>query len=253
MNRKIIIFAALVVSVALLSCSSVALPVQIGTAEAHTYRHHYWHYSNQQSSSTATSTSVQITTTPVTTAPATTNVVPINNLQQPIKWELTYGTGPQIIHLDSTVTYNNQASIRIDRHTITDINSAREINSDGISAKPGQHIVFTCWMKTTESGYGDTNPYSGARIGIDFYRNGQRIGSVQSPTYPDTDQGVRINYVNWGTSQWTQRTIDFTVPQTISGQTPSGMILWMQVWSSTYGSTDPGHAWFANAQLYINP
>jgi hypothetical protein len=196
--------------------------------------------------------------------PTATSTPLLNNLAPlPSAWHLTYGTGPQIIHLDTSVTYNGQPSIRLDRHTSADINTGRECNTGGIRIKPGDHIVFKCWMKTTASGYGDTNPYSGARIGIDFY-NSQRIAALQSPTYPDTNLGVRQNYVNWGTSQWTQRTIEFVVPQTIpadgwigypagSLQTPTAMILWIQVWSSTYGSTDPGQAWFANTELYINP
>jgi hypothetical protein len=197
------------------------------------------------------------TSTP-TPIPAPTNLAPISTA-----WSLTYGTGPQIIHLDTSVTYNGESSIRLDNHTSADINTARECNSISFSAHPGDHIVFSCWMKTSASGYGDTNPYSGARIGIDFY-NSKRIAGLQSPTYPDTDTGVRLNYVNWGTSQWTKRTIDFVVPQTMtadgwsgwpqgSQQTPTGMILWMQVWSSSYGSTDPGQAWFAHVELYKNP
>jgi hypothetical protein len=183
----------------------------------------------------------------VGTAQAATNLAPLK------VWDLTYGTGPQIIKLDYAVTYNGQPTIRLDRHTSADMNNARECNTNGIRIQPGDRIVFKCWMKTTKSGFGDTNLYSGARIGIDFYGSGRCLGAVQSPTYPDTHLGVRQNYVNWGTSQWTERTIQFTVPKTIGGITPTAMILWMQVWSSTYGSTDPGQAWFANPQLYKNP
>jgi len=190
-------------------------------------------------------------------SPSPNNLAPIPN-----GWSLTYGADPQIIHLDTTVTYNGNPSIRLDQHTSADLNTARESNSFWIPISPGDHVVFSCWMKTTDSGYGDTNPYSGARIGIDFYSN-KRIGSLQSATYPETDQSVRLNYVNWGTYQWTKRTIDFIVPQTVTADgygyptgtlvAPTGMILWLQVWSSTYGSTDPGQAWFADARLYINP
>jgi len=209
----------------------------------------------------ATPTSTPMSTpTPNPTATPTPSPIPTstpsanNNLAPlPAAWDLTYGTGPQIIFLDSSVTFNGEPTIRLDQHTSADMNSARECNSGGYSIKPGDRVVFSCWMKTTASGYGDTNPYSGARIGIDLYASSTRIGALQSATYPDTDVGVRLNYVNWGTSQWTKRTIDFVVPQTIGGATPTGMILWLQVWSSTYGSTDPGQAWFANTELYINP
>jgi hypothetical protein len=205
---------------------------------------------------TVTTTTTTSTPTP-TTSPNTANLAPLS------AWSLTYGTGPQIIKLDTYVTYNGESSIRLDRHTSADVNTARECNSKGFSVKPGDHVVFSCWMKTSASGYGDTNPYSGARIGLDFY-NTKRITGLQSATLPENDISVRQHYVNWGTSQWTKRTIDFVVPQTIradsasywtegSQQVPTGLVLWMQVWSSTYGSTDPGQAWFAHPELYINP
>jgi hypothetical protein len=34
--------------------------------------------------------------------------------------------------------------------------------------------------------------------------------------------------------------------------TPTAIIPWMQVWSSTYGAADSGQAWFADAELYIS-
>ena len=165
--------------------------------------------------------------------------------------------------LDTSVTYNGMPSIRLDKTATTSNNLNRECDSITISVKPGNHIVFKCWMKTTASGLGDTNPYSGARIGIDFYDN-MRISALQSPTYPNTAEGERQMYVNWGTSEWTLRTIDFILPSTMAADgylghpiggsyTPTCIILWMQVWSSTYGATDSGKAWFANPQLYIYP
>lgn len=186
-----------------------------------------------------------------------TNLAPI-----PTGWFFSYGSGHQIIQLDTTVVHNGNPSIRIDQHTSADVNTARECNSIWIPVKPGDHLVFKCWIKISNSGYGDTNPYSGARIGVDFY-DSLRIGSLQSPTYPETDGGVLANYVHWGTNGWVQRTIEFIVPNTMptdgyprsagGSYIPTGVILWMQVWSSTYGSTDPGQAWFANAEFYINP
>lgn len=183
----------------------------------------------------------------------------------PDHWELTYGGGPQIIYLDYSVTRSVSPSIRLEPHVEgVDINTARECDGTWYNVVPGDHIVARCWMKTTESGFGDTNPFSGARIGFDFYgdqnlpHNGQ-LNGVASPTYPQTDQGVLDNYVHWGTSNWTQRTIEFIVPATVisiwDGQphVVTSIVMWLQVWSGTYGGTDPGKAWFADAELYINP
>ena len=191
-----------------------------------------------------------------------TNLAPI-----PTAWPLDYGSGPQIVFLDNTVTHNGNVSIRLDQHTSADVNTNRECDSLFFTVKPGDHVVFKCWIQISASGLGDTNPYSGARLGIDFY-DSHRITGVQSDGqhgfFPnETDQSVANNYVNWGTSGWVQKTIDLIVPNTFESdgsyypsyqqQTPTGMILWMQVWSSTYGSTDPGHAWFSDATLNINP
>ncbi|MDD1744793.1 MAG: hypothetical protein LUQ20_03135, partial [Candidatus Methanoperedens sp.] len=194
--------------------------------------------------------------------PTSTNLAPI-----PTAWYLTYGSGSQIIYLDTAVTHNSNPSIRLDQHTSADANTGRECDSLWFAVKPGDHIIYKCWIKISASGIGDTNPFSGARIGIDFY-DSKRITGLQSDgkhgIYPNEDaQAISDHYVHWGTSGWVQRTIDFTVPNTMAsdgtpypeGQlhTPTGMILWMQVWSSSYGSTDPGQAWFSEAALYINP
>jgi hypothetical protein len=36
-------------------------------------------------------------------------------------------------------------------------------------------------------------------------------------------------------------------------ETPNHIAPWIQVWSDNYGNTDNGLAWFADAELYINP
>jgi hypothetical protein len=192
---------------------------------------------------------------------------PTGNLADiPDDWQLTYGTGPQIIFLDSTVVRTaGKPSMRIERHVEgVDTNSAREANGIWYNIKPGDHIVAKCWMKTDPSGFGDTNPYSGARIGLDFYGPAGRILGIEGNAYPETDAAQRANYVPWGTSTWTQRTIEITVPATFSADgdlgypagsvvVPTSFVMWMQGWSSSYGSTDPAKIWFADAELYINP
>lgn len=183
----------------------------------------------------------------------------------PDAYDLTYGTGPQIIYLDYAETFNGQPSIRLERHVDgVDSNTGRECNTGGKTIQPGNHIIYSCYMKTTPSGLGDTNPYSGARIGIDFYSGSTRIAGWQSATFPDTDTGVRLNYVPWNTASWTKRTMEMTIPSTIAADayssfgagtqvTPTAVILWLQVWSSSYGPTDPGLAWFAGAEFWVNP
>jgi len=199
----------------------------------------------------------------ITYSPSNVNLAVI-----PDDWRLTYKSGPQIIFLDYDVVRTaGKPSIRLEPHVDgVDVNIARECDSIEITVKPGDHIVAKCWMKTTASGFGDTDPSSGARIGLDLcdHHGGDFILYCIYRTYPNAAQDEPDQYVHWGNSNWVQRTIDFVVPyeyftydylsgKTISPRQVSSITLWMQVWSSTYGSTDPGLAWFADAELYINP
>lgn len=151
-------------------------------------------------------------------------------------------------------------------------NPDREYNSAIIPVNAGQHIVYSCWIKITESGLDENRPWLGARIGIDFF-DSHRIIALQSSTwagqnsylYPEipnwsdlSEQAVWNNFVNWGTVGWQKRTIDFIVPSSMPsdgryyplGEThsPTAMIVWMQVGDSS----DPGQAWFADSELYID-
>jgi hypothetical protein len=173
------------------------------------------------------------------------------------------------IVLDNNVLNNGKPSIRIDPHTGNDVNVLRECDGPWLDVKPGDHIVFSVWIKTTASSYGDTSTQSGGRIGVDFYGS---LGGIRpiltpdgNPNFDDKDN----TYVHWGTSTWTKMTMDFYVAPTYdyvyastgsTGRypdgalvTPTGIIPWMQVWSGTYGGDDSGSAWFSNSELYINP
>jgi hypothetical protein len=181
--------------------------------------------------------------------------------------------------LDTNVLHNGHVSIRMEKGT--DPSKSREIlcadktTSDWcIRVKPGDHIVFKVWMKTSASTIGDNTRESGVRLGIDFYApvgDGTRGTYISGTSTPDgktwTPEGgfpsnQYLNFVNWG-SDWQLRTMDFIVqnqyptdPLTSNpGQlmTPDRIIPWIQVWSGTYGNADNGIAWFADAELYINP
>ena len=219
-----------------------------------------------------TSTNSTITPTPTSTPtptpmPIANNLAPIPNGWTTADTGMEWGIGGVAnVVLDTNVLYNGNPTIRIDPPGNTG-NAARECDGPYISIAPGDQIVFSCWIKTTASSLGDTNPNSGGRIGIDFYSAAGRItgtdapdGSVWTPTggWPNGQ-----TYVNWNTNTWTQVTISFTVPSTYpadgttgsysAGQLviPTAIIPWMQVWSSTYGASDQGQAWFANSQLTI--
>jgi hypothetical protein len=201
------------------------------------------------------------TSTPRPTAIPT--PTPSENLDPiPSGWG-TYENAPSSftgnVHYDTSVLYNGEQSIRIDAKPVG-TNGAREADGIWLEVEPGQHIIFSCWMKTTASSYGDTAQQSGARIGFDYYDGSNRLCGIQySGAYTRTpsDSQVAAQYVHWGTSTWTLRTIETIVPSIVysdSGQarTPVAIIPTMQVWSTTYGASDSGQAWFANPQVTIS-
>jgi len=118
-------------------------------------------------------------------------------------------------------------------------------------------------MKVQTSASTTNYPQTGARIGIDFYGANGRIQGKQSngqTFYPNENNNAIINDwvcdANGGT--WQQRTIDITVPATLTAdgcgaaagtqQVPTAIIPWMQ--AGPYDSTS-SPAWFAGATLTI--
>jgi hypothetical protein len=291
-KRETIVTIALLISVVLLSSNFLSLSSGIGNVEARTYNsYRYYRSPIQTASPTPTPTSTP-TATPKPTAIPTSTPTPnptftptfsgINLASIPSGWDLTYGSGPQIIALDYTVTHNGNPSIRLDPHTAADINVARECNSYWITAKPGDHIVFSAWVKTTASS--DKVPYDGARLGIDFYgSNG--ILDTQPHGYQQVN-GVLVskgtqNYVTngwvdysgdgfvdtpvsqfvvpWNHDTWTLLKWDVTVPKMVYSFQTNGVSCTPQqicgciAYLDARQVTDSAYAYFADIQLYINP
>ncbi len=163
---------------------------------------------------------------------------------------------PQITALDTGVLFDGQPSIRLDRYVSPSENTEREVNGNTLTVSPGDHIVFSCWMKTSSDslGYDGIAGY-GARIGVSFY-DSRLIADISwtgdytlNPSY----QQIKDNYVPWNTGSWTLRTLDFVVPSAVYdstgvAHTPTAIIPWMQATPVT----DAGSAWFAEPTVYIN-
>lgn len=150
--------------------------------------------------------------------------------------------------------------------------SKRERKAFGLvnPVNPGDHIVAKCWMKTENSTPEEnTDPYHGARIGLDLYviyADGSG-GIVDS--YPHDGAEHLASMVMWNTPNWTQKTWDIIIPHTVyttyaNGQnlpSPSKVthiVMWMQavddsLFNSSLIGSRPARAWFADAELYINP
>ena len=156
-------------------------------------------------------------------------------------------------------------SIRLDSTTAEGNNPNRECYSRRVAIKVGYEIVFSCYIKISETGM--LCDWGGARLGIDFYDDGGRITALQSDGqhgyYPNEDaQAILDFYVEWGKDGWTKRTIDFIVPAQMESdgsfyeegtlKTPTSIVPWIQVWDSN-GCINMGQAWFADSELAINP
>jgi hypothetical protein len=168
------------------------------------------------------------TATPTPTpTPSATNLTPI-----PAGWEGSSGCWRGIGNqagdsLCTSTTYNGQPTLEINVRQAPVVNlvyngvptKILDPEFDGLYQKvsPGAHIVFSAYIKTTSSTIGDTCPYHGAFIDIDFYGANGRICGTQTPNGSEIINGVYpsnwdANIVPFGTSGWTYVSMNFIVP-----------------------------------------
>ncbi|HTY74078.1 MAG TPA: hypothetical protein VMD05_00755 [Candidatus Nanoarchaeia archaeon] len=204
------------------------------------------------------------TLTPSPAPSSTPNPSSTNLALVPSDWYMTYSSGPQIISLDSSVERTSgKPSIRLDPHTSSDVNVAREVDGMWYNVHPGDHIVATVWMKVQTGSSTANYPSCGARMGIDFYGNINGVSSLLSAdsfwnTYYGGDfSKMYVHDANGGA--WQQKTIDIIVPATVGAwQYPgqsfavSSFVVWLQGAPWTVDST-ASTVWFADPTLYINP
>lgn len=184
------------------------------------------------------------------------------------KGRVVHGPDPQIVFVDTSVTHNGHVSIRCDGPATTG-NPWREVDAYGVlpgqvfQVKPGDHVVFNCWIKTAPSTL--SNPTYGAMILIDLYGSVGRIWEVAwgypASTDFNTEKYGAYKHVPYG-SDWVQAVLDFIVPSktftsnsegaAIPAQTVTRMIPVIQC-PPQYPSREKGSAWFSDAELYINP
>lgn len=246
-NRKIMFCSLLLVM--LVFFSSVNLQASFASARVH-HRHYSSHSYNNYGTQTTTTTTTSATTSLSTSTPATTYASPSTsnskNLAGPIsKWNILFGAS-----VDYSVTYNGQPTLRFNTGKC-------EVNDGWIAVKPGDHVVFKCWIKT--------NPSSGRGgiIGFDVYGTYGRLWEVSNEASGNDNNSFKspkswnYQYVPYG-RDWTQMTIDITIPsttfthndygQSITPQQIRGLIPWLGPMNSISASI-----WFAGAELYINP
>jgi len=199
-------------------------------------------------------------------------VIPDDWGQYEIFGDVVYGGGPQITHVDSSVLHNGDVSIRIDAHQEgVDLNNYREADGDFIQVKPGDHIVFSVWVKTGHSTLGQDGVYgNGGLILFDYYSATHRLHEHSSDNPRNDWDPTWTTYLDDPTiyvpfnSDWALRTLDAVVPSQVFDETTGqlatepivGIIPVLQ--ASGYivppnYEQDQGQVWFADAVLYINP
>jgi hypothetical protein len=166
--------------------------------------------------------------------------------------------------IDYSVSHDSNPSIRVGPDYIR---GTREVDGAWIEVNPGDHIVFTAWIKT--STYTSKDPMVGARIGMDFYittSQGTGIATIDAAGHQaghpnDNENAATEGRVPWG-NDWTQITWDLYVPTTYftyvtksTGVTFCNpvQISSMVTWLDARGVTDNAYAWFSDTQFYINP
>jgi hypothetical protein len=179
-------------------------------------------------------------------------------------YEVDPNTWTANVHLDSSVTFNGDVSIRLDPHTSADVNTARECDGTWLNCEPGDVISTSIWILCANSSIGDTSPYDGARMGMDCYAHtsaGYGIVDGYPQSYSSNQSTEHLDMmVTWGSNTWTQKTLTYIIPSTYytndetNGRTCNpvqidSFVLWLQVMTPT----DKGLAWFADAELYITP
>lgn len=176
-------------------------------------------------------------------------------------------TYPQITHADYTTTHNGNPSIRVDGPGIW-CNPTREVNHAWVSVKPGDRIIFTCYIKTAYSSVG-----TGGTIGFDCYGPKERILEVHPRTIqteiwnggsrPTGWSGMAgsVIWIPYG-SGWTKITLDVTIPYTTYTHNdwqqpltygPQQIAGIMPMLCSSWNKGESASIWYADAELYINP
>ncbi len=173
------------------------------------------------------------------------------------------GAASSYTTLDNSISHNGNPSIKVGPDYVR---GTREVDGAWLSVNPGDHIVFSAWIKT--AAFSSKDSYSGARIGLDFYLSssqGTGIATVDSVGHQaghpnDAENVAGTCRVPWG-NDWTLVTWDVYVPTNYyTYVTTNGVhtcspvqISSVVAWFDARDVTDNAYAWFADPSLYINP
>jgi hypothetical protein len=201
------------------------------------------------------------------------NLVPIPNAWTYSYTGMSNGIGGLACDtLDSSTLFNGQPTLKINCALAPVVNLGYgniidpEMDSYYTSLSPGDHIVFSCWVKSTAATMSEG--YNGGSMIIDFYGADGRICGTCSPTGAMiSSSGVyssdwSANEISFGTSSWTYIVMDFIVPSQCiadpfgSAYTPGTLVTPIGIIPKLYINANVGEGatfWFADTELYVNP
>ena len=126
------------------------------------------------------------------------------------------GAASSYASLDYNTLHNGNPSIKVGPDYVR---GSREVDGAWINVRPGDHIVFSAWVKTAS--YASSDLCAGARIGMDFYiqsSQGYGIATIDAVGHQaghpnDVENMAGVARLPWGNG-WTLLTWDIYVPTT---------------------------------------
>jgi hypothetical protein len=178
------------------------------------------------------------------------------------------GAASSYASLDYGTLHNGNPSIRLGPDYVR---GSREVDGAWLGVKPGDHIVFSAWVKTAS--YKSSDICAGIRLGMDFYissSQGNGIATIDAVGHQaghpnDAENMAGVARLPWG-NDWTLLTWDIYVPTTYYTYVTNGaagnygvhscnpvQISSMVPWLDTRSITDNAYSWFSDTTFYINP
>lgn len=203
------------------------------------------------------------TTSPLESVSSSPNLQPLSVFYPDMN-----GAASSYATLDYGTLHNGNPSIRIGPDYVR---GSREVDGAWINVKPGDHIVFSAWVKTAS--YTSNDIFAGARIGMDFYissSQGCGIATIDAVGHQaghpsDAENVAGVSRLPWGNG-WTLLVWDIYVPTTYYTYVTNGaagnygvhscnpvQISSMVPWFDARSLNDNAYAWLSDTTFYVNP
>ena len=235
---------------------------------AHIVEIRIYQSANQASTPTPTQTPTPTTTPTQTSNPSQYSSSSPNLQPLSVFYPDMNGAASSYATLDYGTLHNGNPSICIGPDYSR---GSREVDGAWIHVNPGDHIVFSAWVKTASCKSSDI--LAGARTGMDFYiqsSQGYGIATIDAVGHQaghpsDVENVAGVSRLPWG-NDWTLLVWDIYVPTTYYTFVTNGaagnygvhscnpvQISSMVPWFDARSLTDNGYAWLSDTTFYVNP